>query len=429
MRDITLEDTFRHGFTTRAFGTGVPTTLSGTPVISVLEENNATPITSGVSISVDRASVAGLNEVTIIATAANGYESGKGYTIYISTGTVSSVSAVGEVVGAFTISASAAAVDLANVTDGLGAIKSDTAEIGTAGVGLTDVSLSTAGILAIWDQLTSALTTASTIGKLIIDMAGATFSTATDSLEALRNRGDTAWTTGAGGTPPDLLQSTTIATLSTQTSFTLTAGSADNDAYNNMVVVITDASTSTQKAVARISDYVGSTKTITLEADPAIFTMATGDTIDIVAKDPIQPVTVENINTQVGTAGVGLTAINLPNQTMDITGNITGNVTGSVGSVTGAVGSVSGNVDGNVTGTVGSISSPGNIFTTQMTESYAADGVAPTLAQSLFLMQSDMLEFSHSGTTKTTKQLDGTTTAATYTYDSSSAPTTKTRAT
>lgn len=38
---------------------------------------------------------------------------------------------------------------------------------------------------------------------------------------------------------------------------------------------------------------------------------------------------------EIGTAGAGLTNINLPNQTMDIVGNITGNVSGSVGSVTG----------------------------------------------------------------------------------------------
>ncbi len=115
------------------------------------------------------------------------------------------------------------------------------------------------------------------------DIAGATFSSATDSNEALRNRGDAEWTTGAGGTPPQLLQSTTIATLASQTSFTLTAGSADNDAYNGAVAVITDQSTSTQKAVASISDYVGSTLTVTLAADPAIFTMAVGDTIEIIA--------------------------------------------------------------------------------------------------------------------------------------------------
>lgn len=82
---------------------------------------------------------------------------------------------------------------------------------------------------------------------------------------------------------PQLLQSTTIATLASQTSFTLTAGSADNDAYNNAIAVITDSSTSTQKAVGTVSDYVGSTRTVTLSADPGIFTMAVGDTIEIIA--------------------------------------------------------------------------------------------------------------------------------------------------
>jgi hypothetical protein len=38
---------------------------------------------------------------------------------------------------------------------------------------------------------------------------------------------------------------------------------------------------------------------------------------------------------EIGTAGAGLTNINLPDQTMNITGNITGNLSGSVGSVTG----------------------------------------------------------------------------------------------
>ena len=47
---------------------------------------------------------------------------------------------------------------------------------------------------------------------------------------------------------------------------------------------------------------------------------------------------------EIGAAGAGLTNIDLPNQTM----NITGNLTGSVGSVTG-------NVGGNVTGSVGSL--------------------------------------------------------------------------
>ena len=51
---------------------------------------------------------------------------------------------------------------------------------------------------------------------------------------------------------------------------------------------------------------------------------------------------IETDTAEIGAAGAGLTAINLPNQTMDIVGNITGNLSGSVGSVTGAVGSVTG---------------------------------------------------------------------------------------
>ena len=82
---------------------------------------------------------------------------------------------------------------------------------------------------------------------------------------------------------------TTIATLATQVSFTLTAGSADNDAYNGCVIVIQDASTAAQKATAVISDYVGATKTVTLLNDPGIFTMAANDVVTIVADEALHP--------------------------------------------------------------------------------------------------------------------------------------------
>lgn len=94
---------------------------------------------------------------------------------------------------------------------------------------------------------------------------------------------DTTVIEAAGAsTSPDVLVATTIATLSTQTSFTLTAGSADNDVYNGMAAIFVDQSTSTQKAVQFVQDYVGSTKTVTLEAAPG-FTIATGDSVYIMA--------------------------------------------------------------------------------------------------------------------------------------------------
>jgi len=67
----------------------------------------------------------------------------------------------------------------------------------------------------------------------------------------------------------------------------------------------------------------------------AVVTDATGATVgvDVVAVKA-QTAAIEVDTTEIGAAGAGLTAINLPNQTMDIVGNITGNLSGSVGSVT-----------------------------------------------------------------------------------------------
>jgi len=78
---------------------------------------------------------------------------------------------------------------------------------------------------------------------------------------------------------------------------------------------------------------------------------------------------------------------------------------------------------------ISGLTDPLSILTTQMTESYASDGVEPTLAQCLFLIQQSIGDFAISGTTITTKQLDGSTSAATYTLDDASNPTSRTRTT
>ncbi len=78
---------------------------------------------------------------------------------------------------------------------------------------------------------------------------------------------------------------TSIATLASQTSFTLTAGEAsgDDDAYNGCTIIISDQTTLVQKAVGQVSDYAGGTRTVTLRADPGIFTMAVADSVEIIA--------------------------------------------------------------------------------------------------------------------------------------------------
>lgn len=133
-----------------------------------------------------------------------------------------------------------------------------------------------------------------------------------------------------------------------------TLPAVDADFTKRVKVVLSQAETNGDNLSIIFSDAAGAEWCdLTLNIQTAAQTF---DETDAVA-DAILVDTAE-----IGAAGAGLTAINLPNQTMDIVGNITGNlsgsvgsVTGAVGSVTGAVGSVTGNVGGNVVGSVGSV--------------------------------------------------------------------------
>lgn len=63
------------------------------------------------------------------------------------------------------------------------------------------------------------------------------------------------------------------------------------------------------------------------------------------------------------------------------------------------------------------------VLTTQMTEAYAANGVAPTLAQAQFAMHQILMQFGISGTSLTVKKLDDSTTAFVVTLDDATTPT------
>lgn len=286
-RDRTLEDTFFIAFTTRAFATGIPTVLSGVPVVSAYEDAGTTEITAGITLGADHDTVAGLNMLTIVATAANGYESGKDYNLVITTGTVGGVTVVGEVVGQFSLGLSAAAVDLANATDGLGAIKADTAAT------LTD----TAAMQPL-------------VAKIPL------------------SDGVITW------------NSTALGSINAECDTALT-------------------------------DYDGPSN-------------AQFDARTLVAASYFDPAA-------------------------DVVANVT------------TVATTTTNTD--------MVAEPTTLLTTQMTEAYAADGVAPTVAQALFIIKQNLEEFAFAGTTKTVKKIDGSTTAATYTLDDGTDPTSSTRST
>lgn len=195
-------------FNTAAFSDGSPITLGGTPAISVYKAGSTTESTAGVTLTVDYDARTGLHNVAI-DTSADGtfYAAGNDFDVVITTGTVGGTSVVGRVVGSFslnnrsalrpttagrTLDVSAtgeAGVDWANVgspttTVGLtnttistsqqvasvsGAVGSVTAAV-TVGTNndKTGYGLSAAAVQAIWDALTTALTTIGSIGKLLV---------------------------------------------------------------------------------------------------------------------------------------------------------------------------------------------------------------------------------------------------------------------
>jgi hypothetical protein len=89
----------------------------------------------------------------------------------------------------------------------------------------------------------------------------------------------------------------------------LNAGSADADAYNNMVIVLEDSATAVQKSVRTIVDYAVSTRTVTIDSAPD-FTIANTDKFSILAVAPgSTPPTVGQIRAEMDSNSTQLAAI------------------------------------------------------------------------------------------------------------------------
>ena len=79
----------------------------------------------------------------------------------------------------------------------------------------------------------------------------------------------------------NLLLSTSVASISVdEVEITLVAGSTVDDAYNGQTVVLYDVNNSNYPSIRKIIDYVGATKTITIDTG-ADFTVVAGDTVRI----------------------------------------------------------------------------------------------------------------------------------------------------
>lgn len=99
--------------------------------------------------------------------------------------------------------------------------------------------------------------TGTTLDTKLNDIQGATFNSTTDSLEAIRDRGDAAWTGSAATSNSGTAQA------GSSTTITLESGASSiDDTYNGQLVHISSG-TGVGQAKA-IGDYVGSTKVATV---------------------------------------------------------------------------------------------------------------------------------------------------------------------
>jgi hypothetical protein len=258
---------------------------------------------------------------------------------------------------------------------------------------------------AVWDEARSGHVSAGTFGEYVLADAVRISSdaTAADNLEAAYD--------GAGYAGGTIKQQVALAD-------TTHGGSAATLTMKRVVVANT---TNDQTAVDISSSGTGNAHALAITASGAgkgvaIGAASVGVSINSSAADGMTIAGgTDSDGLQIDGNGTGVDV------RADITGSITGNVSGSVGSVTGAVGSVT----AGVTLTNAGIDA---LYTRQLTESYATDGAAPTVAQALMLIQQMLGDFSISGTTLTVKKVDGTTDAATFTLNDGSAPTAITRA-
>jgi hypothetical protein len=197
-------------------------------------------------------------------------------------------------------------------------------EVDTA---ISDAALATASALATVDSNVDAILvdTGTTIPATLTDMSGATFDTATDSLEQIRNNIgagdataanqttilsrlgipsdlgsgadlsnnaadiDTAITGLSSAAAPNLLLDTTVASVVSTTKYRLNAGPATaiDDLYNDLAYVIfSDATDSNLKTAIAVTDWDGTNLDVTVEEAPA-WTIVAGDGIKLMANPPV----------------------------------------------------------------------------------------------------------------------------------------------
>ena len=207
-----IDDYLTFPANTHDAATGAATDDDSVPSYRIYEDETGTAIVTGSMAKLDDTNTTGFYSERVQLTAAAGFEVGKTYTIYIS-GTVATI--VGTLSHTFQMGAEVALhadwVNGGRLDLLLDAVKASTDDwvdgqrldmlldaikaISDDWINGGRLDLLLDAVKAITDAIPDSGALTSLITHLT-DIKGATFSGATDSLEALRDRGDAAWITG-----------------------------------------------------------------------------------------------------------------------------------------------------------------------------------------------------------------------------------------
>ena len=402
--DFDLSTVVYGKFTTYRPSTGAPYTLAGTPALSVYKDNSTTQSTTGVTLTVDFDSVTGLHHFAI-DTSADGtfYSSGSFFDVVITTGTVDSVSAVGTVVGRFTLRKNSAlkptTAGRALVVDASGLADANMVKMGPTGSGTAQTARDI-GASVLLSSGTGTRQLSFTSGIVQADLQTIKTQTVTCSggvtVPAATLASTTNITAGTITTVTTVTNQLTAAQIATGIFQDTTAG--DFTVANSIgKSIMNGVSLGTGLTVARCT----LTDTLTTNSDKTGYSLtqtfpSNFSSLGINASGHISRVTLVDTtttNTDMLTA-VGVWAAG----TRTLTANTNFNDPTAAAIATA-------------------------VLTTAMTESYRATNAAPTLAQSQFELIAHMGEKSISSTTYTLKKLDGSTTAKTYTLNDAVKPT------
>lgn len=315
--DIRLGDTIDFKFTTRQVS-GTPFTLAGTPVLSAYVDNGTTELTAGITLTVDFDSRTGLNHVRVVATSGNGYTAGTNVDIVITTGTVNTVSVVGEVVGSFSIekrsavmpttagrtlditATGAAGIDwgnvenpttalnlsgtnidtdqvVASVTGAVGSVTGSIGSVATGGIAATSFAagaIDSAAIAA--DAIGSSELAASAVAEIADAVWDEVLTAATHNVNdsaGQRIRLINSLMT-VSGTVDDV--------SATASSFVTDLGSTVDDFYKDSLLVFTGNASGLLGQVRPITSYNGTTKAVTFD-EPYTSAPTNGDEFSIIS--------------------------------------------------------------------------------------------------------------------------------------------------